>query len=122
LQENESYPAQLEKLWNERNPERPIEVLNLGYPGTNSFRIAENLDQVLSNFKPEVVLLTVGVNDMFTASENILADEKGDSAFWDPDERMGQVWNFKLANSDKTVATAQPDELITFGGRKIVMN
>jgi lysophospholipase L1-like esterase len=176
LQENESYPAQLEKFWNERNPERPIEVLNLGYPGTNSFRIAETLDEVLRTFKPEVVLLTVGVNDMFTASEYIHAHEKVDSAFWDPvtfiqrysrvyklfymtaqgleardsvssstdnevgiteedsvksrdrlqwtddpDERMGQVINFKLANSDKTRAAAQPDELITVGGKKIVM-
>ncbi|MBW2388005.1 MAG: hypothetical protein JRG89_06160 [Deltaproteobacteria bacterium] len=35
LPEEESYPSQLEKRWNEIRSSR-IDVINLGYPGTNS--------------------------------------------------------------------------------------
>ena len=69
LEENESYPAQLEALWNKRHPQRPIEVVNVGYPGINSFRAAANIDKLMTTFSPDVVLLTIGVNDMFTAAQ-----------------------------------------------------
>jgi hypothetical protein len=86
LDEEESYPSQLEALWNARHPENPIEVLNLGYPGTNSYRVADTLGDVINTFKPDVVLLTVGVNDKFTASEFVEtnADVSSDTVIWEP--------------------------------------
>lgn len=74
LEEHESYPSQLEKMWNERHPDNLIEVLNLGYPGTNSFLVANSVDEIIESFEPDIVLLTIGVNDMFTASEYVEAD------------------------------------------------
>ncbi len=71
LEEDESYPSQLQKLWNARHPDAPIEVLNLGYPGTNSFLVASSIGDIIQTFKPDIVLLTVGVNDVFTAAEYI---------------------------------------------------
>lgn len=83
LQEEESYPAQLQALWNKKHPDRPIEVANLGYPGTNSFRVADTIAEVLHNFQPDIVLLTIGINDIFTASEYVegnLQAGQGDSS------------------------------------------
>jgi len=70
LPENESYPAQLQSRWNQGHPDKTIEVINLGYPGTNSFRLLENLGQALDTFSPEVVLLMIGFNDFWTPEEN----------------------------------------------------
>jgi lysophospholipase L1-like esterase len=63
--ERDAYPAQLERVWNEtRN--RPAEVLNLGYPGTNSSRLLSLYPEFIETFSPHVVLVMVGVNDFWT--------------------------------------------------------
>lgn len=63
----DAYPQQLERLWN-ADPERtPIEVLNLGYPGTNSSKLIHDLPNLLATFRPDVVLMMVGSNDFWTA-------------------------------------------------------
>ena len=36
--------------------------------------MANSIDEVIKTFTPDVVLLTIGVNDMFTASEYVEAD------------------------------------------------
>lgn len=69
LQPEDSWPAQLEKRWNETHPEQSIEIINLGYPGTNSFRLLANLPQILDTFRPDVVLLMIGFNDFWTPAE-----------------------------------------------------
>lgn len=79
LAPEEAYPAQLESRWNSRFPKNSIEVLNLAYPGMNSFRILDNIDTMMDKFRPDAVLLTIGVNDYFAPVEQI-ADE-GDTAF-----------------------------------------
>lgn len=62
----ESYPAQLEELWNRDSPEAKIEVLNLGYPGTNSSAVRRDLPRMLETFRPQVVVAMIGVNDGWT--------------------------------------------------------
>jgi lysophospholipase L1-like esterase len=71
LPAEESYPAQLEKQWNAQHPDLPIEMINLGYPGTNSFRLLANLPDILDTFKPDLVLLMIGFNDFWTPVETI---------------------------------------------------
>jgi lysophospholipase L1-like esterase len=61
-----SYPSQLEALWNERVREPRIEVMNLGYPGTNSSAIAAQLPGLLEAIDPDTILLMVGANDFWT--------------------------------------------------------
>jgi lysophospholipase L1-like esterase len=62
----QSYPAQLEALWNERVASPKVEVLNLGFPGTNSSRLVRELPRLLDTFSPDITLLMVGVNDFWT--------------------------------------------------------
>lgn len=69
LKPEEAYPAQLEALWNSTHPQQPVEIINLGYPGTNSFRLLANLPQILNTFQPDVVLLMIGFNDFWTPAE-----------------------------------------------------
>ncbi|MEN8181680.1 MAG: GDSL-type esterase/lipase family protein [Myxococcota bacterium] len=66
LEPHESYPGQLETLWTERVGTPGLEVLNLGYPGTNSSRLVRDLPQLLDRLAPDVVILMVGVNDYWT--------------------------------------------------------
>ncbi len=66
LPPSDSYPAQLERLWNERFESPKLEVLNLGIPGTNSSRVVRDYDRILRAFEPDLVLLQVGVNDAWT--------------------------------------------------------
>jgi lysophospholipase L1-like esterase len=61
-----AYPQQLERLWNETAPAPPIEVLNLGYPGTNSSVLRNTFPDMLDGLLPDVVIVMVGANDYWT--------------------------------------------------------
>jgi len=63
--ERESYPSQLQIVWNETD-RRPVEVLNLGYPGTNSSRLLALYPEFIEAFSPNVVIVMIGVNDFWT--------------------------------------------------------
>jgi lysophospholipase L1-like esterase len=67
VERDEAYPQQLEALWNARHPERPIQVLNMGYPGTNSSQVRRDLPRMLRTFHPDLVIAMVGANDYWTA-------------------------------------------------------
>ena len=71
LQADQAYPAVLEKQWNVSHPENPIEVINLGFPGTNSSRVLKSLPDVIKTFSPDIVTVMVGVNDFWMAPVNI---------------------------------------------------
>ena len=64
--EQEAYPQQLEALWNARVAAPKLEVLNLGFPGTNSSRLVRDLPRLLDTFRPDILILMVGVNDFWT--------------------------------------------------------
>jgi len=88
LPEEESYPSQLEKRGNEIRSSR-IDVVNLGYPGTNSSRVLANYRKAVETFRPDVVLLMVGVNDAWTKSIEAATEEGG----------RGSIWSFFAAHS-----------------------
>ncbi|TXH50831.1 MAG: hypothetical protein E6Q87_02580, partial [Cellvibrionales bacterium] len=71
LQPEESWPAQLEQSWNSAHPQSPIEVLNLGFPATNSFRVLDNLPALMDKLSPDIVLIMVGFNDFWTPTETL---------------------------------------------------
>lgn len=64
--EEEAYPQQLEALWNQRVAAPKLEVLNLGFPGTNSSRLVRDLPHLFQTFDPDIVVVMVGVNDFWT--------------------------------------------------------
>ena len=70
-----SYPAQLEAQWN-RGDGLPIEVMNLGYPGSNSSRLLSNLGEMLEVFSPKLVIVMVGANDFWTVPVELPTDSE----------------------------------------------
>lgn len=62
----DAYPQQLERLWNADPDRAPIEVLNLGYPGTNSSKLRDDLPRMLETLRPDTVIVMVGANDGWT--------------------------------------------------------
>lgn len=75
IDEDQAYPSRLEALWNAKVGEPRIEVVNLGYPSTNSSGLLANTPRILDAFEPQVVLVQVGANDFWTAPLPIEPDE-----------------------------------------------
>lgn len=76
LQAQDAWPAQLQRQWNAAHPERPVEVLNLGYPATNSFRVRDTLPGLLDKLSPDIVLIMVGFNDFWTPREAVAGGQQ----------------------------------------------
>jgi tetratricopeptide (TPR) repeat protein len=58
-----SYPAQLQRLIEEKYPSLKVEVINRGEPGMNSSVAAERISGYLRQFDPHIVLCCIGRND-----------------------------------------------------------
>src|SRR3989338_7268542 len=58
-----SYPAQLEKILNERIKNPKVKVINKGIPAINMVYILEHLDENIKNYRPNLVITLIGVND-----------------------------------------------------------
>jgi hypothetical protein len=65
----QAYPSVLEEAWNRKHPDAPIEVLNAGYPGMNSSHVRNALPGLLRTLRPDLVLVMVGANDLWTVPE-----------------------------------------------------
>jgi len=68
---SEAYPAVLERIWRKRFPDRLIEVINAGVPGTNSSKLRNQLPSLLQAFQPDIVTIMIGANDFWTEREPI---------------------------------------------------
>jgi lysophospholipase L1-like esterase len=66
LDRRRAYPQQFQTLWNETVSSPRVEVLNLGYPGTNSSALRNNFSKMLDTLTPDVVIIMVGANDYWT--------------------------------------------------------
>lgn len=61
----DSYPAHLERILDERVPDTDAVVYNLGVPGYGSAQVAGALDEALDELAPDLVLVKVGVNNLW---------------------------------------------------------
>jgi len=59
----DSYPAQLEKILNERHPGLKISVINKGIPAADSSFILRQLEENMGKYKHDIVVAMIGVND-----------------------------------------------------------
>ena len=59
----ESYPAQLERILNERSKGARFEVINGGVPATTTDGILEDLPKNLEQQRPDLVVTMMGIND-----------------------------------------------------------
>jgi len=66
LEPHDSWPAQLEAIWNQTVPAPKIRVFNLGYPGTNSSMVVSQVAKMLETFRPDFTIVMVGTNDFWT--------------------------------------------------------
>jgi lysophospholipase L1-like esterase len=64
---HESWPAQLESRW-AKIDSRPIQVVNMGYPGVNSSRVRADLTRAIDEVRPDVAIVMVGANDHWITS------------------------------------------------------
>jgi lysophospholipase L1-like esterase len=65
----QAYPHLLEAQWNARTGNRPIEVLNGGYPGNSSWSVLARLGDLLAKYRPDIVTIMVGANDAWREPE-----------------------------------------------------
>ncbi|HSC76621.1 MAG TPA: SGNH/GDSL hydrolase family protein [Pseudomonadales bacterium] len=86
LDSKDSYPKQLETLWNASHKNQQIEVINLGYPGANSSRIVANIEEVVDTLHPDFIMVMIGTNDSWTlpitGAENSLTDQPWNIFQW----------------------------------------
>lgn len=77
LDEEDSFPAVLERLLQARWPDADVEVLNAGVPGYSSLQ-GVALWEKLRKYDPAVVVVAFGVNDLWDSevrdSENLVVD------------------------------------------------
>jgi lysophospholipase L1-like esterase len=59
----------LERMLSARHPERAFEVMNLGRAGVNSAWVANRLQANLLAYRPQLVIVWVGVNDLWNTLE-----------------------------------------------------
>lgn len=81
---NRSYPALLQKKLNRIYGPGAYRVINEGWPGTNSGRIAAKLDEMMQAYRPDAVISMLGVNDVWGLVEE---------SFWDQ-LRLVKIWRW----------------------------
>lgn len=66
-----AWPHQFESIWTADAALPPIQVVNLGYPGMNSSRIRNQLPAIIGALHPDLVMIMVGANDLWTMPERL---------------------------------------------------
>jgi lysophospholipase L1-like esterase len=68
IPEDQSYPAQLQRLLDERMPGR-FSVINLGIPGMSTTQVRRRLPAHVARYGPDIVLVWCGANNVWNSSE-----------------------------------------------------
>ena len=90
----QAYPKVFETLWNANPDHQQVEVFNMGFPGTNSSKLVKDFQRMLWSFRPDVVTVMVGANDLWTMPETTVASlhpsERVAAALW----RVSRAYRF----------------------------
>ncbi len=78
----ESYPAQLSEALAARYPALDVEVVNLGVPSLNSAFVANRLEQQMHQMQPQLVIVWVGINNLWNVMEKGPYSKGEGSATW----------------------------------------
>ena len=65
----DSYPSQLERLLNQRSPNRQFKIINKGLVSKTSEDIFLQLEDNIRQYQPDIVVSMLGVNDRFFLKE-----------------------------------------------------
>jgi len=71
-----SYPAQLQEILNKRGGGKRFSVINKGTPGASSTRVVGELPEVLAEFKPNIIVVMMGINDELYYSDYKLSSSR----------------------------------------------
>jgi len=69
-----SYPSQLQKLFDNKIPNNNYKVINLGKPGINSSQLLNRFEKNVVEYKPDIVIVMVGINDPWNFEESNILD------------------------------------------------
>ena len=69
-----SYPAQLQKILNEKNTGINFEVINGGIPGSNSSQLLHRLRKNILKYKPALLIVQIGENDYWNLNESNITE------------------------------------------------
>lgn len=58
-----SYPAQLEKILNQKSEGRHFSVINKGLPGMDTTVIISELRRNIARYRPQIIIAMMGIND-----------------------------------------------------------
>ncbi len=61
---DQSYPAQLERLLNQSHLQKRYSVINRGRPGQNSSQLLLRFEQQLKKFRPDMVTILIGAQNL----------------------------------------------------------
>lgn len=86
--EDETYPARLEKILQEKYPGCKIQVLNLGVTGYTSFQGKELFFTFAQKLEPDLVITSFGANDRYPA---LLSDQEHYDLGWWQANRMDLI-------------------------------
>ena len=95
----EPFPAQLEKILNERQPELKFRVINVGRPGTGSHQMLELLEHQLNEYKPDYLIVLTESSHVWTE----LALAQGP----EPNGMLSRLKLWKLLNTARQQKKAQ---------------
>jgi len=96
-----SYPCQLEKLLNDKSTKK-YRVINGGIPGCNSGQLLRHLRENLDKYRPDIVLVLIGLNDRNCLTETnsyMFAGDKKLRAIYRIEALLCASKTFKLALS-----------------------
>lgn len=90
-----SWPAQLERQWNEGLPGAPLEVINAGVPGYTAYQGLRFVEREAERWQPDIVVVAFWANDHATwASRSDLQN----AAMFRVRERMGILRHSRFFN------------------------
>jgi lysophospholipase L1-like esterase len=69
-----SYPSQLQKLFDNIIPNNNYKVINLGKPGINSSQLLNRFEKNVAEYKPDIIIIMVGINDPWNFEESNILD------------------------------------------------
>jgi lysophospholipase L1-like esterase len=85
----DTYPSRLQALLDRLEQGERHRVLNLGLPGINSHQVAQGFAHDLDQYRPEVVLLTVGANNVWSTTS---AELQHENPAWYEGSRLLRLW------------------------------
>ncbi|HBG60918.1 MAG: hypothetical protein A2Y03_09365 [Omnitrophica WOR_2 bacterium GWF2_38_59] len=60
---DESFPSQLDVVLNKLDTKRKYEVINKGLPAADSTEIVDNVEELINEYKPNMIVSMMGAND-----------------------------------------------------------